>query len=64
MGNENLRGISAAAREAECGESTMRSLDRRGIVPALRDSAGRRLYDEPRIQAVRRYLAKRKGSAR
>lgn len=63
METDNLRGISAAAREAECAESTLRSLDRRGIVTALREAGGRRLWDTARIEAVRAYLAQHRGHA-
>jgi DNA-binding transcriptional MerR regulator len=53
------KGISTAAREARCGEGTMRALDRRGIVSPIRDSAGRRLFGDEDVAAAREYLASR-----
>jgi len=58
----NLRGVSAAAREAGCAENTLRSLDARGIARAIRDSAGRRLWDDKAIAAAKAHLSRqRKG---
>lgn len=56
--DENLRGISAAAREIPCAESTLRALDRRGIITAMRDSAGRRLFTDRQIEAARKHLGR------
>ena len=50
------KGISAAAREVPCAESTLRSLDRRGVITAVRDSAGRRLFADKQIDAARKHL--------
>jgi DNA-binding transcriptional MerR regulator len=53
------KGISTAAREAGCGEGTMRSLDKRKIIHPIRDSAGRRLFGDDDVEAAREYLASR-----
>jgi hypothetical protein len=52
-------GVSTAARKAECAEGMMRSLDKRGIVHPIRDSAGRRLFGDDDVAAAREYLASR-----
>jgi DNA-binding transcriptional MerR regulator len=52
------KGISAAARAAECAEATLRELERRGVVHPIRDSAGRRLFDDNDIEAARRHLGR------
>lgn len=58
-----LRGVSAAAREIPCSENWLRELDRRGVVPAVRDSAGRRLWDDKAIDKAKAHLSRsRRGS--
>jgi DNA-binding transcriptional MerR regulator len=54
MGQRILRGISGAAREVPCAEGTLRAHD--DVIQPLRDSAGRRLYDDEHIQRAREVL--------
>ncbi len=51
-----LRGISAAARELEVSEGTMRSLEKRGLIRPIRDTANRRLYSDADMRAARESL--------
>lgn len=53
---DNLLGISAAAHKVGCAEGTLRSLDKRGIIKPIRDSAGRRLFSMKDVDAARKYL--------
>ena len=42
--NDKFLTVSAAAQALKIPESTLRSLERRGELVAIRDSAGRRLF--------------------
>jgi DNA-binding transcriptional MerR regulator len=49
-------GISSAARNVPCAEGTLRSLERRGVIAPVRDTAGRRLFSEADLIAAREFL--------
>jgi DNA-binding transcriptional MerR regulator len=53
-------GIAQAAQSVPCPESTMRRLDRIGVVKPSRDPWGRRLFGLDDVAAAREYLASRK----
>jgi DNA-binding transcriptional MerR regulator len=57
------KGISRAAREAECAEGTLRRLEKRGVINPLRDSGGRRLFSNDDVAAARAYLANQRSRA-
>jgi excisionase family DNA binding protein len=42
--------VSGAARVLEIPEQTVRSLERRGKLSAVRDSSGRRLFDRREVE--------------
>lgn len=46
-----------AAKRLNLSTSRIQQLDREGLLPALRDSAGRRLYDPEQVE---RYARQRK----
>ena len=56
------KGIAQAAQLVPCPESTMRRLDRIGVVSPSRDPWGRRLFGLDDVAAARAYLASRKQS--
>jgi hypothetical protein len=60
LAEQVLRGVSDAARAVGCAEQTMRSLERRGVIRPLRDSAGRRLFSESDVAAARSYIEKKR----
>jgi DNA-binding transcriptional MerR regulator len=49
--------VSAIARLADCPESYVRFLEKRGIVSPDRDSTGRRLYAPGDAQKIREHRA-------
>ena len=51
-------GISASARQLGCAESTVRDLERRGVISPRRDSAGRRQLSQADLDVAREYLAR------
>jgi DNA-binding transcriptional MerR regulator len=54
------KGIAEAARLVPCPESTMRRLDRLGVVKAARDPWGRRLFGLDDVESARAHLAQRR----
>lgn len=52
-------GITMLARIVGKSEDTIRYLERRGIICAVRDSANRRHFDVDQVQRLRDYYAKR-----
>lgn len=54
-----LFGVSAAARGIEKAEGTVRRLERQGVVHAVRDSAGRRLFTREQIEVMRAHVKAR-----
>jgi DNA-binding transcriptional MerR regulator len=55
----DFRELGEAAREAGCGESRLRSLADRGVVPHIRTKNGQRLFDDASIAAARAHLQRR-----
>jgi DNA-binding transcriptional MerR regulator len=55
-----LMGISAVARFAGCSEKTVRAREGAGVVTAIRDSAGRRLFTMEQAHALRAHVARRR----
>lgn len=51
--------VSGLARAAGVSEGTVREYARRKLIPYCTDSAGRRLFDESAITALRAAFAKR-----
>ena len=56
-----LLAPKTVARRLELSVSRIIQLDREGVLPAMRDSAGRRLYD---AEVVERYAAQREAAKR
>jgi DNA-binding transcriptional MerR regulator len=50
-----LRGVGAMARLFDKGEDTIRELERRGVITAIRDSANRRLFNEDQVRRLREH---------
>lgn len=55
-----LMTISAVARLAGVAEKTVRRLEGEGIVTAMRDSAGRRLFTRAQAETLQADVAKRR----
>lgn len=58
--DQKLMGIGAMARFAGCGEDTARRLESAGVITAMRDSAGRRLFTTEQAQALKAHVEKRR----
>jgi DNA-binding transcriptional MerR regulator len=52
-------GIAEAARAVPCSETTLRRLDRQGLVRPVRDQWGRRLFGQDDVEAARKHLIER-----
>ncbi|HPV24378.1 MAG TPA: MerR family DNA-binding transcriptional regulator [Casimicrobium sp.] len=60
MRQNNPLTTSGVARETGIAESTVRALERRGVIPAVRDSSGRRIFDRNVLPVIRDYLQNRR----
>jgi len=50
--------IAKAAAQSDCSETTLRRLDRIGVVHPIRDPWGRRLFGDDDVSEARAYLAR------
>jgi DNA-binding transcriptional MerR regulator len=50
-----LLGVGAMARSLGKGEETIRDLEKRGVITAIRDSANRRLFTQDQLRRAREH---------
>ena len=55
---KGLIGVTKLARIARKSEDTIRDLERRGIIEAVRDSANRRQFNSDQVRRVLAHYAK------